>query len=47
VGADGEVSYDAILRQGANRGKTIYSDHKALVPKVDLLDSKVRLWLLG
>ncbi|GBF94046.1 hypothetical protein Rsub_07314 [Raphidocelis subcapitata] len=38
VGADGEVSYDAILRQGSNRDKTIYSDHKALVPKVDLLN---------
>jgi hypothetical protein len=41
VGADGEVSYDALLRQGSNRDKTIYSDHKALVPKVDLLDPKV------
>jgi SNW domain-containing protein 1 len=41
VDADGDVSYDAILRQGANRDRTIYSDHKALVPKVDLLDPKV------
>ena len=42
VGADGDVSYEAILRQGSNKNKTIYSDHRALVPKVDLLDPKVR-----
>ncbi|KIZ05724.1 SNW domain-containing protein 1, partial [Monoraphidium neglectum] len=40
VGADGDVSYEAILRQGSNRDKIIHSDHRALVPKVDLLDSK-------
>lgn len=44
VGADGDVSYDAILKQGANRGRTVYSDHKALVPKVDLLDPEVGGW---
>ena len=43
VNADGDVSYDAILRQGANKHKTvIHSDHKALVPKLDLMDAKVR-----
>lgn len=41
VGADGDVSFEAILRQGASKDKIIYSDHKALVPKVDLLDPKV------
>jgi SNW domain-containing protein 1 len=45
VGADGDVSYEAILRQGSNRDKIIHSDHRALVPKVDLLDSKVGGWL--
>jgi len=46
VGADGDVNYDSILRQGSNRDKTIYSDHRALVPKVDLLDPKVRrVWV--
>ena len=37
VGADGEVNYDSILRQGRNKDKIIYSDHKALVPKIDAL----------
>lgn len=35
--ADGDVSYDAILKQGRNRNKTIASDHSALVPKLDQL----------
>jgi hypothetical protein len=44
VNTDGDVSYDAILRQGANKHKTvIHSDHKALVPKLDLMDPKVRV----
>ena len=47
VDEDGQVSYDAILRQGKNRDKIIASSHKALVPKVDLLDPAVSLaWLL-
>ena len=37
VNADGEVNYDSILRQGRNKDKIIYSDHKSLVPKVDAL----------
>lgn len=35
--ADGDINYDAILRQGAHRDKRIVSDHSALVPKVDRL----------
>jgi hypothetical protein len=42
VGVDGEASYEAILRQGSNRDKIIHSDHKAIVPKLDLMDPKVR-----
>lgn len=38
---DGQVDYDAIVRQGANRSKIVHSDHKALVPKLDELDPKV------
>ena len=37
VNADGDVNYDAIVRQGRNRDKIVYSDHKALVPKLDSL----------
>lgn len=37
MNADGEVNYDSILRQGRNKDKIIYSDHKSLVPKVDAL----------
>ena len=37
VDAEGDVNYDSILRQGRNKDKIIYSDHKSLVPKVDAL----------
>lgn len=37
VDADGKIAYDAIVKQGANRDKIVYSDHKALVPKIDEL----------
>ena len=37
VNAEGDVNYDSILRQGRNKDKIIYSDHKSLVPKVDAL----------
>ncbi|MEW5312366.1 MAG: hypothetical protein WDW38_004007 [Sanguina aurantia] len=40
VNAEGQVNYDAIVKQGANRDKLVYSDHKALVPKVDLLSKE-------
>lgn len=38
VDAEGRITYDALLRQGANRNKIIHADHKALVPKVDDLN---------
>ncbi len=41
VDINGSVNYDAILRQGARANKVIHTGHQALVPKVDLLDSKV------
>ena len=30
----GEVDYGALHRQGGNRGKTVYSDHKSIVPSL-------------
>jgi hypothetical protein len=38
----GQVDYEAIVRQGANKNKIIHSEHKALIPKLDELDPKVR-----
>eukprot|EP01025_Chloroclados_australasicus_P000470 TRINITY_DN10245_c0_g3_i1.p1 TRINITY_DN10245_c0_g3~~TRINITY_DN10245_c0_g3_i1.p1 ORF type:complete len:665 (-),score=68.37 TRINITY_DN10245_c0_g3_i1:202-2196(-) len=37
VGEDGKVSYDAIMRYGRNPNEVVYTKHKDLVPKVDLL----------
>lgn len=39
LNADGELNYDAILKQGKNKDKIIHSDHQALVPKVDKFES--------
>lgn len=47
VNSEGHVNYDAIVKQGANRDKLVYSDHKALVPKVDLLSKEVCSLLCG
>ena len=44
VNAEGDVNYDSILRQGRNKDKIIYSDHKSMVPKVDAL-REVRCFL--
>ena len=41
VGASGGASYDAIVKQGANRDKWVASDHSALVPKLDSLKDEV------
>lgn len=46
VGASGGASYDAIVKQGANRDKWIASDHSALVPKLDSLKDEVSLAVL-
>eukprot|EP00983_Pelagomonas_calceolata_P098455 1158352-Pelagomonas_calceolata.AAC.5 len=35
MNADGTVAYDAIVKQGSNKNKTVFSDHGALLPKVD------------
>ena len=37
VGADGEVNYDAIVKQGRNRDKWVASTQGAMVPKLDKL----------
>ena len=42
VGNDGAINYDAVLKQGLNKGKTIASTHGALIPKVDHLVDGVR-----
>lgn len=42
VSNSGEVAYDALLRQGSNKGKVVHADHLALVPKVDRLTNEVR-----
>ena len=34
VSGTGEVDYGALHRQGGNRGKTVYSDHKSIVPSL-------------
>jgi SNW domain-containing protein 1 len=39
VTADGDVSYDAIARRGANANKTIATGHAALVPKLEQLNA--------
>ena len=39
MNAEGEVNYDAIVRQGKNAGKVVASTHGALVPKLDTLNN--------
>eukprot|EP00803_Ostreobium_quekettii_P003268 evm.model.scf_1162.5 EVM.evm.TU.scf_1162.5 scf_1162:31624-33363(-) len=39
VGPDGEVSYDAIVRQGSNSGRAVAASHGDLLPKVDAVAS--------
>lgn len=43
VGADGNINFDAIVKQGRNKDKYIASDHNAMVPKLDKLKDTVRL----
>lgn len=42
VDADGEVNYDAIVRQGSNRDKIVASSHADMLPKVDALANRER-----
>ncbi|CAL5230031.1 g13476 [Coccomyxa viridis] len=37
VGADGNINFDAIVKQGRNKDKHIASSHNAMVPKLDKL----------
>lgn len=39
VNADGDVNYDAIVRQGKNRNTLVASTYSALVPKLEKLNS--------
>lgn len=41
--ATGRVNYDAVIRQGHDKGTIIVSEHSALVPKVDVLKHGVSL----
>ncbi len=41
MNADGTVAYDALVKQGSNRNKTVFADHGALLPKVDRLTREV------
>lgn len=43
VDADGEVNYDAVVKQGQNRDKIVYSKHSDIVPKVDTLNNLVTI----
>ncbi|GFR53009.1 hypothetical protein Agub_g15700 [Astrephomene gubernaculifera] len=40
LNADGQINYDAIVKQGSNRDRVVHSDHSALVPKVDRLSKE-------
>jgi len=41
VGANGQVNYDAVLRQSKQSEKIITSGHGALVPKLDDINNGV------
>ena len=43
VGADGNINFDAIVKQGRNKDKHIASSHNAMVPKLDKLKDNVSL----
>ena len=43
VGADGNINFDAIVKQGRNKDKHIATSHNAMVPKLDNLKDEVRL----
>ena len=43
VGADGNINFDAIVKQGRNKDKHIASSHDAMVPKLDKLKDNVSL----
>ena len=41
VGADGNINFDAIVKQGRNKDKHIASSHGAMVPKLEKLKDEV------
>lgn len=41
LGSDGQLNYDAIVKQGANRGRVVHGDHLALIPKIDRMSVDV------
>jgi SNW domain-containing protein 1 len=47
LNADGQINYDAVVKQGSNRDRVVHSDHGALVPKVDRLSKEVRAQCVG
>lgn len=42
VGAEGDINFDAVVNQGKNSDKIVYSRHEDLMPKVEELDKEVR-----
>ena len=43
VGADGNINFDAIVKQGRNKDKHIASSQSAMVPKLDKLKDDVSI----
>ncbi len=41
VNAEGDINYDAILKNNKNTQQIVVSSHKALVPKLDQLNEEV------
>ncbi len=41
LNADGDINYDALVRQGENRNKIVATGHKAIVPKLDQLNAEM------
>lgn len=41
LGANGQVNYDAILKQSKLSERNVTSEHGALVPKLDAINSNV------
>ncbi|KAH7619205.1 hypothetical protein Ndes2526B_g06158 [Nannochloris sp. 'desiccata'] len=39
LNAEGDINYDALVRQGENRNKIVATGHKAIVPKLDQLNA--------
>lgn len=44
VGSLGETNFDAVVKQGKNSNKIVYSSHQDLLPKIDEIEKEVN-WL--